>query len=78
MKIDTEEKFEEFIYETIPCALFHVDSKDRLPNGARCDEVILIGLLNSFPEVLKFKTLDWFVQTFIVEHDKLYGNGKTV
>lgn len=66
MKEITEEQFEEFIWETIPCALFHVMPTDiDEETGARLDEVILIRLLHENPMVLGHRRLSWFIERFI-------------
>lgn len=62
----TKEQFDQFCFESIPQALFHVyrtDKDDK--SGAPLDEVILIGLLNDYPEALTHKSLEWFVETYI-------------
>ncbi len=61
----TKEQFNEFIFETVPCALFHVMPTDFDENGVRCDEKILIDLLHGHPQALKHKSLSWFVWYFI-------------
>ncbi len=66
MKIFTQEQFDEFIHETIPCALFHVSPLDiNIETGVRLDELILIQCLNDCPEALGYKNLAWFVEHFI-------------
>jgi len=62
----TKNQFEEFIGVKIPSALFHVmptDIDDK--TGARCDELILLRLLNEKPEALKYRSLSWFVNNFL-------------
>jgi hypothetical protein len=66
LKIETKDQFDEFIDEIIPQQLFHVlptDIDDEL--GIRCDEWILLELLYHNPEALKFKSLKYFINTFI-------------
>ena len=66
MKIETEEQFNEFVNETIPQALFHVERTDMDDEyGVRIDELTILRLLNQHPEVLKFKSLTWFVRSFV-------------
>lgn len=67
IKIETQKQFNEFLHETIPQALFHVLPTDREENGIRCDELILLGLLNDHPEALKFKSLVDIVNIFLRE-----------
>lgn len=65
-KIETQEQFNEFINEIIPQQLFHIlptDIDDTV--GIRCDELILLELLYTSPEILKFKPLSYFINTFI-------------
>lgn len=62
----TQEQFDTFIEETIPQSLFSVmptDIDDE--TGVRCDEIILLRLLNQHPEALRYKSLASFVQDFI-------------
>lgn len=67
MKTLTKEQFEEYLYEIIPQQLFHVMSTDIDPeNGARCDEIILIGILDEHPELLQHQNLKWFIDSFLV------------
>lgn len=73
----TQDQFNEFITETIPCELFHIYPTD-LDNktGTRLDELILLKCLNDNPSVLRYKNLKWFVDYFIdynvVSSTKLY------
>ncbi|MDA3780205.1 MAG: hypothetical protein PF487_08340 [Bacteroidales bacterium] len=67
----TEEQFEEFIYEIIPQQLFHVyptDIDDK--SGGRLDEVILVGLIVNQLSCLKYKPLQWFLNTFLISEEK--------
>ena len=65
MKEFTKEQFNEFVYEIIP-QLFHVESTDiDDETGVRCDEIILLNLLYKHPEALRYKSLEWFVNSFI-------------
>ena len=67
MKEFPKEEFEVFIDEVIPCALFHVMPTDiDKETGIRCDELILIQMLNACPEALRYKSLAWFVEHFIL------------
>ena len=61
-----EERFEEFTQEIIPQQLFHVSRKDiDDETGAKLDEVILLRLLATHPSYLRFKSLKWFIETYI-------------
>lgn len=60
----TQEQFDQFVDEDIPCALFHVMPTD-MNDGVRCDELILLQMLHSQPEALRYKSLSWFVEHFI-------------
>ena len=67
MKEFTKEQFEEFIGKIIPCALFNIlptDIDDE--TGVKCDELILLNILNANPEALRYKSLSWFVEYFIL------------
>jgi len=62
----TQEQFDEFITEVIPQQLFHVEPTDIDGNtGAKLDEVILVSLIAAQPECLKYKSLKWFIKTFL-------------
>jgi hypothetical protein len=62
----SESEFKEFIDVEIPCALFHVMPTDiDKETGVRCDELILLRLLNEKPQALKYKSLQWFTITFL-------------
>jgi hypothetical protein len=66
MKIETQEQFDEFVGETIPQALFHIEKTDLDDEyGIRLDELTLLRILNENPEVLKFKSLTWFIRIFL-------------
>ena len=66
MKIETQEQFREFVDETIPSALFHVETKDiDDETGASAEDMILLRLLSKYPEALKFKPLRWFIGYFL-------------
>ena len=66
MKEFTKEQFEEFIDEIIPQQLFHITLTDiDSETGARCDEIILLGILHQNPELLRYRSLSWFVECFI-------------
>ena len=59
----TQEQLDEFEFELLPQALFHVMSDDiDDETGAKCEELILIQMLNSYPEVLKHKPLSYWVE----------------
>lgn len=60
-----EFNFETFINETIPCALFHIGPSDLNEKGIKLDEIILVQMLNDYPEALKHRSLVWYVNTFI-------------
>jgi hypothetical protein len=65
----TQDQFNEFINETIPSALFHVEPTDRDDKtGVRLDELILLQCLNDNPRALRFKNLKWFVDRFIPDN----------
>jgi hypothetical protein len=62
----TQDQFNEFISETIPCALFHVEPTDLDDKtGVRLDELILLQCLIDNPQALRYKNLKWFVDLFI-------------
>jgi len=62
----TTEEYNEFIYETIPCALFHVDHDDIDDDtGGSLGEVILVRLIAAHPGCLAFNDLDWYVDKFL-------------
>lgn len=68
--IDSQEKFDTYIDEVIPCAFFHVEPKDiDEKTGAKLEDIILLNVLSEHPELLKFKSLDWFVKYFITGHN---------
>ncbi len=62
----TQEEFEIWIGETVPCALFHLMDTDKDDvHGVKLDELILVELIAKNPGVLKYKSLDWLVNHFI-------------
>lgn len=64
----TQNQFDEFVDQTLPCILFHVGYEDiHDETGAKLDEVILVQALAEYLWVLKFKPLQWFVDRFINE-----------
>lgn len=66
MRIETKEQFDKWFYETVPSALFHIEPTDMDDaTGVKLDELILVGLINTNPEVLKFKNLKDLVNFFI-------------
>jgi hypothetical protein len=66
----TKEQFDEFVNEVIPQQLFHVDPADiDDESGAQLDEVILVGLIANTPACLKYKPLQWFLDTFLIKTD---------
>ena len=70
-----EKQFREFIEETIPQQLFHVEPTDiDDATGARLDEVILVGLINVNISCLKHKPLQWFLDTFLIKNDMGQNN----
>lgn len=61
-----QQEFDEICWEIIPQQLFHVERKDiDSKTGAHLDEIILLYTLHQHPELLSFKPLSWFVNTFI-------------
>ena len=65
MKEFTEEQFEEFVGEILPQQLFHVMSTDiDDETGAKCEDIILLQMLGSCPEALRYKSLRWFIDYF--------------
>ena len=66
----TEEHFREFTEEVIPQQLFHVDPTDLDDDsGGKLDETILVGLIANRPTCLKHKSLQWFLDTFLIKED---------
>lgn len=66
-----EEKFDEFIHEVIPQQLFHVFPSDiDDESGGRFDEVTLVGLIANNPSCLKYKSLQWFLDTFLISQEE--------
>jgi hypothetical protein len=66
-KIETQEQFDEYVNEVIPQSLFHVMSTDiDDESGAPLDQVILVQSIAAHPEVLKFKSLQWFMTHFLM------------
>lgn len=64
----TEEQFKEFTEEIIPCALFHVMPTDISDEcGGKLEEVILVRLIANNPTCLKYKQLQWFIDTYLNE-----------
>lgn len=62
----TQQEFDEICWEGIPQQLFHVERTDiDDKTGAHLDEIILLNILHQHPELLSFKSLSWFTQTFI-------------
>ena len=69
--IMSEAQFEEFIHEVIPQQLFHVEPKDRDDDsGGRLDETILVGLIANRPSCLKYKPLQWFLDTYLISEEE--------
>jgi hypothetical protein len=67
----TKEQFDQWFYEDVPCALFHVESTDLDDvTGVRIDELKLVCMIAAEPQVLKHQTLEKLVDHFIVQHDK--------
>lgn len=59
------EKFDLYVDEIIPQALFHVEHTDLdEETGAPLDDVILIDILYRNKDLLKVKDLKWFVRYF--------------
>jgi len=73
----TTEEYNEFIYETIPCALFHVDHDDIDDDtGGSLGEVILVKLIAAHPGCLAFNDLDWYVDKFLTGYLRAVGKEK--
>jgi hypothetical protein len=69
-EIQTQNQFNEFCFEIIPQQLFHVTTTDLDDNiGCRLDELTLVNLLHNNPTALKFKSLEWFVKTYITNQE---------
>jgi DNA-directed RNA polymerase subunit RPC12/RpoP len=65
-KIMTEQEFEKWLCETVPCALFHVEKTDIDDmHKVKLDELILVREIASNPGVLKYKSLHWLCNHFI-------------
>lgn len=63
----TEENFNQLIHVDIPCALFHVTPKDKCDvSGGQLDETILVGIICENDWCLKYKPLQWFLDTFLM------------
>lgn len=63
----TQEEFEIWLRETVPQALFHVGNKDKDDvHGVKLDELILVELIAKNPGVLKYKSLIWLTNHFIL------------
>ena len=68
MKNISQEEFNQFIHEDLHSALFHIMPEDLDDTyGIRLDELILIQILSKKPEVLQYKSLEWFVHHYINE-----------
>lgn len=62
----TKEQFDQWFYEDVPCALFHVSSTDLDDEtGVRIDELKLVNMIAHEPQVLKYRTLENLVKYFI-------------
>ena len=62
----TQQEFDEIVWEIIPQQLFHVSRTDiDSKTGAHLDEIILLDIIYRHPELLSFKSLSWFIDTFI-------------
>lgn len=62
----TPDQFDEFIWETIPQHLFHVDDTDKHDESGAClSEVILVKLIANNLECLKYKSLQWFIDSYV-------------
>ena len=65
----TTEEFKTFTEEVIPQQLFHVDPTDiDDESGAKLEEVILVKLIAGNPSCLKHKSLQWFLDKFLVAY----------
>lgn len=78
----TQEEFDRFNDEDLPCALFHVMSDD-IDNetGAKLEERILVEMIAANPGVLKFHPLSWWVENhtgkcYSKDIKKQFENGK--
>jgi len=61
-----EENLNQFLAEEFGSAFFHVGSDDIDDEyGVKLEELILIQLLYKYPQVLKYKNLNWFIKHFI-------------
>jgi hypothetical protein len=70
----TEEQFNVFVNEDIPCALFHVQPTDiDDDSGAKLEEVILVKIIAENLSCLKYKPLQWFINTYL-EPEKMQLN----
>ena len=62
----TDEQLDQFIYEDLPSALFHVTPTDiDDESGGSLEEVILIKMLAHNPGVLKHKPLQWWIDHYL-------------
>lgn len=59
------ERFNELVYEELASDFFHISNSDLDENNIHLTDSILLNFLNRHPEVLKVKSLTWFVDTFI-------------
>lgn len=67
----TEEQFKQLTEEDIPCALFHVEPTyidDK--TGGRLDETILVNIIANNIWCLKYKPLQWFLDTYLITEEK--------
>lgn len=65
-----QEEFNEFVGIEIPQALFHVmPSSIDSEVGCKSDEKILVEMISSRIECLKFKPLQWFLDSFLYVND---------
>jgi len=62
--------FKNFIEETIPQQLFHVEYDDKHESGGRLEEVILINLIANNIWLLSFRPLQWFLNRYLT-HTKI-------
>jgi len=67
----TPDQFDEFIWEIIPSALFHVEDTDKHDESGAClSEVILVRLIANTPECLTYRPLQWFIDNYVpVSHN---------
>ena len=64
----TPEQFKEFTEEIIPQQLFHVMPTDIDDySGGKLEEAILVALIAGHLQCLKYKPLQWFLDTYLIK-----------